>query len=71
MDPGHVQLHLGFIAVVNRTPVEVANDTPAEEVRERERRFFEGHPEVVGLEKEFWGLDTLVERIVGIQADRV
>ena len=26
---------------------------------------------MAGLEKEFWGLDTLVERIVGIQAERV
>ena len=71
MDRGQVQLQLGFIAVVNRTPVEVANDTPAEEVRARERHFFETNSEVAGLEKEFWGLDTLVERIVGIQAERV
>ncbi|CAM9366376.1 unnamed protein product [Laminaria digitata] len=71
MDPGHVQLQLGFIAVVNRTPVEVANDTSAEEVRARESFFFKTDPEVAGLEKEFWGLDTLVGRIVGIQAERV
>ncbi|CAN0533021.1 unnamed protein product, partial [Scytosiphon promiscuus] len=71
MDPGHVQLQLGFIAVVNRTPVEVENDTTAETVRERERQFFKTNPEVAGLEKEFWGLDTLVERIVGIQAERI
>lgn len=71
MEPGHVQLDLGFIAVVNRTPIEVENDTPAEQVRAREKHFFTTNSEVVGLEKGFWGLDTLVERVVGIQAERV
>ena len=64
-------LKLGFIAVVNRTPLEVETDTPAEDVREREKYFFENNPEVVGLEKEFWGLDTLVARVVDIQAKLV
>ncbi|CAM9471543.1 unnamed protein product, partial [Hapterophycus canaliculatus] len=67
----HVQLSLGFIAVVNRTPIEVEEDTPAEDVRARERRFFTTNPEVAGLEKEYWGLDTLAERIVTIQAERL
>lgn len=71
MEGGQVQLQLGFIAVVNRTPKEVENDTPAEEVRAREQKFFSTNPEVAGLEKEFWGLDTLVERIVELQLERV
>ena len=71
MEPGHQQLSLGFIAVVNRTPIEVKEDTPAEMVRAREKEFFTTNAEVKGLEKEFWGFDTLVERIVGIQAERV
>lgn len=71
MAPVHVQLKLGFIAVVNRTPAEVEDDTPAEDVRARETSFFESNPEVAGLEKEFWGLDTLVARVVDIQAERV
>ncbi|CAN0263667.1 unnamed protein product [Laminaria digitata] len=71
MEPGYVRLNLGFIAVVNRTPAEVKNDTPAEEVRAREKRFFESNPEVAGLEKKFWGVDTLVARVVDIQAERV
>ena len=71
MEAGHVHLNLGFIAVVNRTPAEVENETPAEDVRAREKAFFEKNPEVAGLEKEFWGLDTLVTRVVGIQAERV
>lgn len=71
MELGHVQLSLGFIAVVNRTPIEVDEDTPAEEVRARERKFFTTDPEMVGLEKEYWGFDTLVSRIVAIQAERV
>ena len=71
MEPGHVQLNLGFIAVVNRTPIEVEENTPAEMVRAREKEFFTTNAEVNGLEKEFWGFDTLVERVVGNQAERV
>lgn len=71
MEDGHVRLKLGFIAVVNRTPIEVEEDTPAEEVRAREEAFFTTNPELVGLEKERWGLDTLVERIVEIQEERI
>eukprot|EP00752_Nemacystus_decipiens_P018763 g16823.t1 len=71
MEVGHVQLSLGFIAVVNRTPIQVEEDTPAEMVRAREKDFFTTNAEVAGLEKEFWGFDTLVERIVAIQAERV
>lgn len=71
MEDGHVRLKLGFIAVVNRTPIEVEEDTPAEEVRAREEKFFTTNPELAGLEKERWGLDTLVERIVEIQEERI
>lgn len=71
MEPGHVQLSLGFVGVVNRTPIEVEEDKPAEQVRAREREFFTTNPEVRGLEREFWGFDTLVEHIVDIQAERV
>ena len=71
MEPGHVQPNLGFIAVVNRTPAEVDNDTPAEDVRAREQNFFDSNPEVVGLEKEFRGLGTLVARVVVNQAESV
>eukprot|EP00752_Nemacystus_decipiens_P018767 g16826.t1 len=71
MEVGHVQLSLGFIAVVNRTPIQVEEDTPAEMVRAREKDFFTTNAEVAELEKEFWGFDTLVERIVAIQAERV
>lgn len=69
MQAGRGRLHLGFIAVVNRTPTE--QDVSAEEVREKERRTFSTNPELVGLEKEYWGLDTLVERVVEIQKETV
>lgn len=71
MEPGNIQLKLGFIGVVNRTPGEVEDDTPVDQVRAREKRFFDTDPVVAGLEKEFWGMDTLVARIVDIQAERV
>lgn len=71
MEPRQMRLNLGFIAVINRTPIEVENNTPAEQVRARERRFFTTNAELKGLDKEFWGMDTLVERIVAIQAERI
>lgn len=71
MEPRQMRLNLGFVAVINRTPIEVKNDTPAEQVRARERRFFTTNAELKGLDKEFWGMDTLVERIVAIQAERI
>lgn len=71
MDPGHVRLRLGFIAVVNRSPDEVEADTPAEDVRAREKQFFESNSEVAGLEKGLWGIDTLARRIVDMQAERI
>lgn len=66
-----MRLNLGFIAVINRTPIEVRDNTPAAQVRARERRFFTTNAELKGLDKEFWGMDTLVERIVAIQAERI
>lgn len=71
MDAGYVQLNLGFVAVINRTPMEVENDTPAGEVRAREAKFFKTDPEVSGLETELWGLHTLVARIVSIQMEHI
>lgn len=71
MEPRQMHLNLGFVAVINRTPIEVKNDTPADQVRARERRFFTTNSELKGLDKEFWGMDTLVERIVAIQAERI
>lgn len=71
MEAGHVQLALGFIGVINRTPKEVEDDTPAANVAAREKDFFETNPELDGLEQEYWGLKTLVARIVSLQAERV
>lgn len=71
MEPRQMRLNLGFIAVVNRTPIEVEKDTPAEQVRDREMTFFTTNAELAGLSKEYWGMDTLVERIVAIQAERI
>lgn len=71
MEARQMRLNLGFVAVINRTPIEVKNNTPAVQVRARENRFFTTNAEVKGLDREFWGMDTLVERIVAIQAERI
>lgn len=72
MEGNHVvSLQLGFVAVVNRTPVEVEKNVPTADVRARETHFFLTNPELAGLGKEFWGMDTLVSRIVEIQAEHV
>ena len=71
MEQGQVQLHLGFIAVINRSATEVVDEVPAEEMRVKEQKFFSTNAVVAGLEQEYWGLDTLVTRIVDLQVKRV
>ncbi|CAM9392699.1 unnamed protein product [Choristocarpus tenellus] len=44
---------------------------PLNEVRRKEAEFFRTNNEVAGLEKEYWGMETLVDRIVEIQTERI
>ena len=60
MEQAQVQLHLGFIAIINRNAIEVVEEVPAEKVRAKEQKFFSMNAEVAGLEQESWGRGTLI-----------
>lgn len=69
--PSDVKLALGFIAVRNRTPSEVRSNIPQEEAMRKERELFASHALLQRLEPDLWGIHTLTDRIVYIQAERV
>jgi hypothetical protein len=65
----HVQLKLGFVGVRNRTQGESENGVA--DARAAERRFFEVSPLTRGLQRTLWGTDTLIDRIVELQTQKV
>ena len=65
------KLQLGFVAVRNRSPMEVKARLPLDQVFEKEKVFFENEPLLQGLPQEFWGLPTLANKIMDIQAVKV
>ena len=66
--PGDVKLAQGFIAVRNRTKTEVESRCKTEEIRAKERQLFETDALLSQLHPSQWGIPTLVEKIVDIQA---
>eukprot|EP00919_Chromeraceae_sp_WS-2016_P033733 GHVR01079816.1.p1 GENE.GHVR01079816.1~~GHVR01079816.1.p1 ORF type:complete len:652 (+),score=58.15 GHVR01079816.1:113-2068(+) len=66
-----LSLELGFIAVRNRTQEEVIKNVPGSEIAQKEIDFFKNNSEVKGLENQYWGTNTLVEKIVKIQSEKV
>ena len=72
MGNGNVtKLALGFVAVRNRSPMEVKANLPLNEVFEKEKAFFENEPLLQGLPQEYWGLPTLANKIMDVQAVKV
>ena len=68
---GHIKLKLGYIAVKNRSQQQVEDGISMEEARLHERQFFESNALVAGLDSSLWGMDTVIERIVDIQSQKV
>ena len=68
---GHIKLKLGYIAVKNRNQQQVDNGISMEEARLHERQFFESNALVADLDSSLWGMDTVIERIVDIQSQKV
>lgn len=68
---GHIKLRLGFVAVKNRTQREVEDNLSFEDARRAEAAFFENDPRVAGLTSDLWGMETVIDKIVGIQSERV
>lgn len=64
-DGNNVKLGLGFVAVRNRTPDEKGYSIA--KLRELERNFFETDTHFIGVDHQYWGVDTLIRRISDLQ----
>ena len=62
----NVPLSLGYVAVRNRSPKETELST--KELRKIERQFFQQSGFYSNLEQSSWGMDTLIDKIIDLQA---
>jgi GTP-binding protein EngB required for normal cell division len=63
----NVKLDLGFVAVRNRSPDDIHRGTSIAKLREIERTFFETSTHFIGVDKQYWGINTLIKRINELQ----
>ena len=70
--PGAMKLQLGCVAVLNRNQDEIDNNISFEEMRQREKEFFNRHRDAFGhLPDEYKGVDQLVKKLAIIQHGRI
>ena len=62
----NVPLSLGYVAVRNRAPKE--SEISTKELRKLERQFFQQSGFYSTLEQSSWGMDTLIDKIIDLQA---
>ena len=67
----NVKLELGFVAVRNRTPIDVVRGIGIPKLRELERRYFETSTYFIGVDQQYWGIDTVIGRISDLQMKAV
>ena len=67
----NVKLDLGFVAVRNRSPEDVIKGTSIAKLRELERDFFETDIHFIGVDSQYWGINTLIKRISDLQMKSV
>lgn len=65
----NVPLALGYVAVRNRSPKEV--DITTRELRKLENSFFTHSPYYSTLDTSEWGMDTLIDKIIKLQATSI
>ena len=63
----NVKLELGFVAVRNRSPEDVMRGTSIPKLRDLERRFFETSTHFIGVDSQYWGINTVISRISDLQ----
>lgn len=68
VDKRHTQLALGFIAVRNRTQSECDSGVTVEKARKEEAAFIQNSSLLSGLDRKYWGTDTLGDRIMELQS---
>jgi hypothetical protein len=54
-----------------RSQQEVESGMSLADARSAEQDFFVSDPKVQGLERQYWGMDTVIERLVEIQSQKV
>jgi len=67
----NVKLELGFVAVRNRSPDDVIKGTSIAKLREMEKNFFETSSHFIGVDCQYWGINTLINRISELQMKAV
>lgn len=65
----NVPLSLGYVAVRNRAPKET--DMSTKELRKIERQFFQQSGFYSSLDQSSWGMDTLIDKIIDLQATSI
>jgi GTP-binding protein EngB required for normal cell division len=68
-DGNNVKMGLGFIAVRNRTPDD--KDSSVSKVRDMEKNFFETDNHFIGVNNQYWGVNTLIKRISELQSQAI
>ena len=67
----NIKLELGFVAVRNRSPEDVMKGTSIPKLRELEKNFFETSSHFIGVDSQYWGIDTVIKRISELQMKSV
>jgi len=67
----NVKLDLGFVAVRNRSPDDVIKGTSIAKLREIEKNFFETDIHFIGVDSNYWGINTVIKRISDLQMKSV
>ena len=68
---GHIKLKLGYVAVRNRTQKEVDEGISLDAARVLERQLFETDPRMKGLAEKYWGMGTVIKKIVEVQSYKI
>lgn len=67
MSGAYVSLKLGYVAVRNRTPQELAQGVDYQMARQREAHVFSTHTQLRQLDRDRVGVDALLRRITEMQ----
>lgn len=64
-------LKLGYVMVKNRSQREVESNISVKQARRNEQKFFEEHPIFSTMDKSYFGVDNLVQKLTSILVARV
>jgi GTP-binding protein EngB required for normal cell division len=67
----NVRLDLGFVAVRNRSQDDIARGISISKMRELEKHFFETSSHFISVDKQYWGIDTVINRVSDMQTKSI